>query len=354
MPPDYSTSALSNVTTRPTGSGVLAVPRRPSRPPASVVHDISTLTPSPAGAKGLVFLTSHGARQRWLRYCRRRAADAGGVLDQALSDGQGRADRGDRLSLFLGAIRDRADDPPQPDHPDRGAGFRRLLSSRAADATFTYFDECLLGAPAQCLGLAGRLRADRAAASTSGEQRSARCRRSRRRCSVRGRGLPAPAAAAGDAGLIVFIPGPGHYAPSLVPWGRRTRQRLRASLAGYAEAPSPKAMALLPDGLAVWTSRDPRWRDRSADEQSGTWSGALRVRPRRRLLALRPRRPQRRLLLPSGRYRCIRRSRRATAGLDPAAVPSSGRINRPLVAQYLAQTKPRALAQISLDQAASP
>jgi hypothetical protein len=217
--------------------------------PRAVLGRAAVLRP-PADGGCLVYLTSHGAEDGAVQI-----GDDGALgpeaLDQALRRGCGDAP----TVVIVSACRSGqfADSPmsrpnrviltataPERDSFDCGAG-----------SVFTFFDECLLSA---------------LPASDDWEtvyERALGCIRVRERHvgvlpseprAVFGeavRHLPTPWRGRSSR-AVVFTPGPDRYATAGLPFGRAERQPLDSQLRGYAHARKPKAMAILPDGLAVW------------------------------------------------------------------------------------------------------
>jgi hypothetical protein len=57
-------------------------------------------------------------------------------------------------------------------------------------------------------------------------------------------------------GMIVFAPGEAPYSAAEVPFRRAERQPFAAQFKAYGRARAPKAMAILPDGLAIWMNAE--------------------------------------------------------------------------------------------------
>ena len=319
-------------------AGIAAPPDPPGL--GNLVANIAALRPPPDGGC-LVFLTSHGVADGSVAI-----GDASldpQALDSALAAGCGTAP----TVVLVSACRSgRFADPPMA-RPNRVI----LTASRAdrdsfdcgAGAVFTFFDECLLSALPGAVDWEAVY--DRARGCIAVRERHVGVLPSEPRAAFGDQvhHLPTPwALPESEARAIVFSPGPDRFSVSRPPFYGAERGPLATQLRSYARARSPKAMAILPDGLIVWMDKN----------QAGTGEPdeiARLVLERCELIAggacvLYARDDRVTSLLPSGLAPFHPPMLVRTGRFDPAALPFVASDRRDLAEAYAGWQPPKALA----------
>ncbi|MGB8840230.1 MAG: C13 family peptidase [Aliidongia sp.] len=328
-----STRLLSAQRLRPADEELSALPTLAARLQA---------TKPMAGGSCLVYLTSHGGRDQGLWLSASKSSLTPTDLDRALELGCGSAPTVVVVSAcFSGQFA-----APPMTRPNRiiltAARSDRSSFGCGAGFTYTYFDECLIGALpnaadwheiyARAQGcVAQRERNVNAAASEPQAYFGEAVR-----------DLAAPLLPRGDTGKIQFSPAPTPFRPNLVPIDRAARQREAETLNAYLEAPPPKALALTPAGLLAVGVQDQSGLAGSGDvarlalQRCELISGGACI--------LFARDGAMTDLLPSGQAPFHPLLLTRGGALDPRLTPFIRDDQRPQIAEYLASPDPKALA----------
>jgi hypothetical protein len=332
------------------GSSAQLLSARRQRPADEELSALETLEarveavkPS-AGGSCLVYLTSHGGHDQGLWLEASRASLMPADLDRVLDISCGAVP----TVVVVSACYSGQFAVPPMTRPNRiiltAARSDRTSFGCGAGFTYTYFDECLIGA----LPNAGDWH--EVYARTSG------CVAQRERAvdavasepqawfgdSVSDLPAPLPPRFPGNVEQIRFTPAVTPFRPNLVPIDRAARQRQADMLKAYAEAPSPKALALTPAGLL----------EIGAQDQSGLASAddvARLALQRCELVSggaciLFARDNMMEELQPSGAAPFHPLLLVRSGELDPRGTPFIRDDQRPQIAQYLTLPGPKALA----------
>jgi Peptidase C13 family len=330
---------------------------------------------APEGGSCLVFITSHGGHDQGVYLAPSRDFLTPVALDHALSTGCGTAPT---VVIVSACYSGQFAVPPvaQPNRivltaarPDRtsfgcGAGF-----------TYTYFDECLLGAlPGAATWTEIYLRT-KGCVTQHEEEIDATASEPQAAFGQNMRDFPAPLAPlAADAAArspgasgatteaaIRFTAAPIPFQPSLVPIGPDEKRRDQAALQAYLSAPAPKALAVATSGfLAIGSAADLAGTSISEAPSSGTPEEAsesgVNADDTARLALERceletggacilfARDNQVTDLLPSGEVPLHPLLLRRSGALDPARTPFIRADQRAQIKSYLDLAEPKALA----------
>jgi hypothetical protein len=329
------------------GSSTWRLSARRQRPPdeelsaePTLAARIEAMKPAPGGAC-LVYLTSHGGFGRGLWLAPSHVGLMPAELDRALDTGCGAAPT---VVVVSSCYSGQFAVPPMT-RPNRiiltAARADRTSFGCGAGYTYTYFDECLIGALpgaadwheiyARASGCVGQRERQIGADASEpqaffGEAVSS---------------LPAPLPLDGKA-AIRFTAGPTPFRPSLVPIERGERQRVFDQLRAYGEIPPPKALALTPAGffsIAAPDAADAATSDdmaRLALQRCELASGSACILFARDNAMVN--------FLPSGQAPFHPLTLVRSGTLDPATTPFIRDDQRGMIAQYLQLPAPKALA----------
>jgi hypothetical protein len=323
-----STPALVTGTVEPATQGLL-------------LRRIAGLAPA-AGGGCLVFITSHGAPERGLVLTRQNEYLGPGDLDAALQAGcaaaptvviasgcfsgnfaSGRMARPNRIVLTAA----------RADRPSFGCG---------ANNTYTFFDQCLLGALDGAASWRVVFERTRGCVATLESDMQARPSEPQAFFGAAVAELVPPWVDSGADDRFLAA-ADRHYTVAALPIDPDLRNRNSTSLARYATAPGPKAMAISPDGGFVnWRSDAGNGRLTTADVrrlalQLCEWQdgGACTLYAEGDAVAA---------PLPSGVYRLERQSLIRSGALDLGRVAFVPEAGRPALAAYENLRRPKVLA----------
>ncbi|MEA2755072.1 MAG: hypothetical protein QOJ54_1361 [Aliidongia sp.] len=331
-----STRLLSAQRQRPATEELSALPTLAARIQAS--------KPA-AGGSCLIYLTSHGSREQGLWLSASRTGLSPADLDRALDIGCGAAP----TVVIVSACYSGQFAAAPMTRPNRivltAARADRTSFGCGAGFTYTYFDECLIGALpnaadwhevyARAQGCVTQRERETGAVPSEPQAYFGEA--------VRELAAPLPPPVPpGDIVKIFFTPAPTPFRPNLVPIDRAARQRESETLKAYLEAQPPKALALTPGGLLAIGTQDQSG-ETSADDVARlavqrcelVSGGACILFARDGAMTD---------LLPSGQapFHPLLLSRSGT--LDPRRTPFIRDDQRPQIADYLALPEPKVLA----------
>jgi hypothetical protein len=301
---------------------------------------IEAMKPPPGGSC-LVYLTSHGAFQRGFYLAVTRTGFMPAELDRALEVGCGTAPT---VVVVSACFSGQFAVPPMA-RPNRiiltAARADRTSFGCGAGYTYTYFDECLIGA---LPGAADwREVYARASGCVGQRERQIGVDASEPQAffgdDVRNLAAPLPP---GSPAAIQFAAAPIPYRPALVPIDRGERERQFDELKAYGEIPAPKALALTPAGffsIAASDRAQPLTEDdaaRLALQRCEFASGGACILFARDNAMIN--------FLPSGQAPFHPLTLMRSGAVDPASTPFIRDDQRPAIAQYLAMPEPKALA----------
>ena len=308
---------------------------------ASIGHRIDGLKPS-AGEGCLVFLSSHGHPREGVVLARSQEYLTPARLDRMLSSGCAAAPTIVVVSAcysgrFAGSPMTRPNriilTAARSDRPSFGCG---------AGFTFNTFDQCFLGALDG--GETWRDIALRTKGCVATREAAMKQIPSQPQAYFGAAVLDMPApwrALGGDPGAVQFTAGPGRFSPGTVPLPASDRTRYGKILEQYDSATAPKALAMSLDGAFSWRDRTASGAHTEADVQRMAlqvceWYGGACV-----LYAVDDAVVAR---LPSGLPPFHPPMLVRAGPLDAASVPFIRDDQRPLIAEYMARSSPKALA----------
>jgi hypothetical protein len=319
---------------RPAGMEIAATP--------TLLARLQALKPA-AGGGCLIYLTSHGNRAGFY------LAGSPDLLTPADLDRALDAGCGDAPTVMIVS----ACYSGQFAAPPMTRANRIILTAARADRTsfgcgagftFTYFDECVLGALPNAGDWHAVYERARSCVALREAQSGVAASEPQAFFGADVSNLPTPwrSKPSTDNERIQFTAATVVFKPALVPFSRSDRERQASELQQYAEAPSPKALAVTPGGfISVMT--DDRSGRRSADDvarmalQRCEWlTGGACI--------LFARNDQITELLPSGLPPFHPELLVRSGAIDRTAVPFIRDDQRPLIDEYLAQSGPKALA----------
>lgn len=333
--PGRSESLLSARRQRPADEELSALPTLEAR--------IETMHPA-AGGSCLVFLTSHGAPGEGLWLAANRVTLTPAELDLALDTGCGAAP----TVVIVSACYSGQFAVPPMTRPNRivltAARSDRTSFGCGAGFTFTYFDECLLGALPNAANWQQVYARTRGCVAQREHQIGAVASEPQAYFgdAVRDLTAPLPPHRVTDAGQVQFTPSQTPFRPRLVPIDRDERQREFESLKSYTDLSPPKALAVTPSGFIAIGTPD--------QSPSATEDDVARLALQRCELIsggaciLFARDNAMTEFLPSGQPPFHPLLLVRSGAVVPATVPFIRDDQRSQIAQYLALPSPKALA----------
>lgn len=265
----YLHDALINAGVPETQIHQLSVRYAATNEPATLDRILARIaaTHPPANGGCLVFMTSHGVFGQGLYLELSDAVLTPGELDKALRQGCGSAPTVAIVSScfsgkFAAAPLIQANrtilTASAPDRSSFGCG---------ADFTYTYFDDCLLGSLDGAPTWKEIFRRTAGCVAQREMQSGAQPSQPRASFGMQVADLPAPwrrPEGVSPTG-VVFMPSGKSFDPARVPIAEADRRAMRDDLDYYAQAASPKALAIAPIGFATAAAPDDAGR-RSADD----------------------------------------------------------------------------------------
>jgi len=310
----------------------------------TLVARLQATKPTPDGSC-LVFLTSHGGPEHGVYLAASGSNLMPADLDHALQIGCGEAP----TVVIVSACYSGQFLAPPMTKPNRiiltAARSDRTSFGCGAGFSYTYFDECLIGALPDAVDWHEVY--DRARGCVSQREGQVEAEPSEPQASfgeaVQGLRAPlAPRSATPNPMAIRFASGPMRYDPALLPIDGGERRREVDMLKNYAEIVPPKALALTPAGFTSIMSheKDPA---ASADDVARlalqrcelVSGGACILYARDNGVTL---------VLPSGQPPFHPELLVRAGTLDPATAPFIRDDQRPEIARYLTLPEPKALA----------
>jgi hypothetical protein len=320
------------------------------RPPDEEFSALPTLqarlqaTRPEAGGSCLVYLTSHGGPEHGLYLAASNGNLMPGELDHALQIGCGEAP----TVVIVSACFSGQFVTPAMARPNRiiltAARQDRTSFGCGAGFSYTYFDECLIGALPDAADWHQVYDRARGCVSQREGQIEAQPSEPQAWFGEAVQHLPAPfAPRPGAAPMVIrFIAGPLSYRASQVPIDRGERQREGETLKSYGDIALPKALAITPAGFTAIMSRA---QDESASEDDVARLAVQRcelVSGGACILYARDNMVTR--VLPSGQAPFHPELLQREGTLDPARTPFIRDDQRPEIARYLTLPEPKALA----------